>query len=88
MDATTLVSSLTGAAAVIGAVVAYLGKRSENALRGYTHLTDDLQEERAAQRQQNTELWQEITGLHAARAADQAEIARLRIENAQLRGHP
>ena len=81
MDATTLVGSLTGAAAVIGAVVAYLGKKSENALTGYNSLTDQLQEER-------TVLRQEITELHALRAGDQAEIARLLIENAQLRGQP
>jgi hypothetical protein len=81
LDATTLVGFLTGAAAVIGTVVAYLGKRSETALTGYSSLTDNLQEERTALRQ-------EITELYSLRAADQAEIARLRIENAQLRGRP
>jgi hypothetical protein len=94
VDATTLVSSLTGAAAVIGAVVAYLGKKSENALKGYTHLTDDLQEERDRLDRKVGGLERDLTvaNRHAAetaalRAADQAEIARLRIENDRLRGH-
>jgi cell division protein FtsB len=81
LDATTLGSVLAAVGVLAGAVVAYLGKRSETALTGYTSLTDDLQEERSALRQ-------EITELHALRTADQAEITRLRIEIAHLRGHP
>lgn len=84
MDATTttLGSILALVGVLAGAVVAYLGKKGETALTGYTHLTDDLQEER-------TELRRQITELHSLRAADQAEIARLRIENAELReGRP
>ncbi|MGV9500183.1 hypothetical protein ACWDQ0_18050 [Streptomyces sp. NPDC003642] len=46
MDATTLGSLLVGLGAVVGAVVAYLGKRGENAITAYGSLTNDLQEER------------------------------------------
>lgn len=83
MDATTTLGSVLALVGVLaGSVVAYLGKRGETAVTGYSSLTNDLQEERLALRQQ-------ITELHALRAADQAEITRLRIENAQLRGtHP
>lgn len=81
MDATTLGALLAGAGAVIGAVVAWLGKRGETALTGYSSLTNDLQEERDALRLQLTEV-------HALRAADQAEITRLRIEIARLGGTP
>lgn len=85
MNATTLGSLLTGGAAVIGAVVVFFGKRSETALAGYTSLTDQLQEERADQRAQIADLQQQLTGrdariaeLSSYRAADQAEITRLR----------
>ncbi|AGP56197.1 hypothetical protein [Streptomyces rapamycinicus] len=84
MDATTLGalgSLLVGAGGLAAAVVAWLGKRGENALTGYSSLTNDLQEERDALRLQLTEL-------HAQRSADQAEITRLRIEIARLGGQP
>ncbi|WP_413102207.1 hypothetical protein [Streptomyces sp. Inha503] len=81
MDATTLGALIAGAAAVIGAVVAFVGKRGENAITGYSSLTNDLQEERDALRTQLAEA-------HALRAADQAEITRLRIEIARLGGTP
>lgn len=81
MDATALGALLVGIGGVLGAAVAYLGKRGELALTGSNSLIDQLQEERVALRQ-------EITELHALRTADQAEIVRLRIDNAQLRGNP
>lgn len=46
MDATALGTLLVGVGAVVGAAVAYLGKKGENALNGYTSLTNELQEER------------------------------------------
>lgn len=79
MDATALGSLLVGAGGLVGAVVAYLGKRGETAVTGYSNLTADLQEERDALRVQ-------VAELHALRTADQAEITRLRIENARLGG--
>jgi outer membrane murein-binding lipoprotein Lpp len=88
LDATTLGSLLVGLGAVVGAVVAYLGKRSENAITGYSSLTNDLQEERdrlAAERDAlNTRLAEQA----ALRAADQAEIARLRALIVHLGGEP
>ena len=78
MDATTLGSLLVGVGAVAAAVVAFLGKRGENALTGYSSLTNDLQEERDALKAERTELYAKLAELSALRAADQAEIARLR----------
>lgn len=95
MDATTLVGSLTGAAAVIGAVVAYLGKKGENALSGYTSLTDQLQEERTEQQRLITDLRQQlvdrdarIAELAAHRSEDQAELTRLHNLVQALGGQP
>lgn len=91
MDATTLTtlgSLLVGVGAVVGGVVAYLGKRSENALTGYTSLTGDLQEERDRLDRKNTELNTALAEQSALRAADQAEIARLRALIIQLGGQP
>lgn len=81
MDATTLGAVLAFAGVLSGSAVAYIGKRSENALTGYSSLTNDLQEERA-------ELKAERAELAAQHAADQAEIARLRALIIQLGGHP
>ena len=78
MDATTLGSLLVGVGSVAAAVVAFLGKRGENALTGYSSLTNDLQEERDALKAERTELNAKLAELSALRAADQAEIARLR----------
>ena len=88
MDATTTTTlgSVLGLLGVLaGAVVVYLGKRGENALSGYTNLTGDLQEERDRLDRKREELERSLTEarMHAAeqaalRAADQAEIARLR----------
>jgi cell division protein FtsB len=93
LDATTLGSLLVGLGAVVGAVVAYLGKRSENAITGYSSLTNDLQEERETLRAERDALRAERDALNARlaeqaslRAADQAEIARLRALNIQPGG--
>lgn len=88
MDATALGSLLVGAGAVVGGLVAFLGKRGENAITGYTHLTDDLQEERIALRQQLADRDAKLAEQSALRAADQAELARLRAEIIHLGGHP
>ncbi|MCQ6250926.1 hypothetical protein [Streptomyces malaysiensis] len=81
MDVTTIGALLVGVGGLASAAAAFFGKRGENVLNGYTSLTNDLQEERDALRLQLTEL-------HAQRAADQAEITRLRIEIARLGGQP
>lgn len=85
MDATTIGSLLVGVGAVVGGLVAYLGKRSENALTGYSSLTDDLQEERQWYDGKVTELHTQLADAARLRADDQAEIARLRDENTRLR---
>lgn len=88
MDATTLGSLLAAVGAVVGGVVAYLGKRSENALTGYSSLTDNLQEERDRLDRKVNELNASLAEQAALRAADQAEIARLRALIIHLGGHP
>lgn len=88
MDATTLGAVLAFAGVLSGSVVAYLGKRGENALTGYSSLTNDLQEERDRLDAKVTELHKEIAEHAALRAADQAEIARLRSLITQLGGQP
>jgi uncharacterized coiled-coil DUF342 family protein len=95
LDVTTLGSLLVGLGAVAAAVVTFFGKRSENAITGYSSLTNDLQEERetlkadlAAARAQrdalNTRLADEAALLTAARAERDALNTRL-AEQAALR---
>ncbi|MGC4916848.1 hypothetical protein [Streptomyces albogriseolus] len=91
MDATTLTTLgtfLVGAGAVVGVWVQYVGKRGENALTGYSSLTNDLQEERDRLDARVRELLAEQAEQSALRAADQAEIARLRAMIIHLGGHP
>jgi uncharacterized membrane-anchored protein YhcB (DUF1043 family) len=80
LDATTLGTLLVGVGAVVGAVVTYLGKRGETALTAYSSLTTDLQEERDRLDRKVTELNTKLAEQAALRAADQAEIARLRAQ--------
>lgn len=79
--ATALGALLVGLGGVATAVVTFLGKRSENAITGYSSLTNDLQEERDALRLQLAEV-------QAQRAVDLAEITRLRMEIVRLGGTP
>lgn len=91
MDASTLTTIgglLMGIGAVVGGVLAYLGKRGENALTGYSALTGDLQEERARLDRMVTDLQTRLAEQSSLRAADQAELARLRAENPRPGGHP
>lgn len=88
MDATTIGAWLALAGVLSGSVVAYLGKRSENALTGYSSLTNDLQEERDRLDSKVTELHKELAEAASLRAADQAEMARLRGIITQLGGQP
>lgn len=102
MDVTTIGSLLVGVGAVVGGLVAYLGKRGENALTGYSSLTNDLQEERDRLDKKVTEqaatintqtttistLAASAAEQSALRAADQAEISRLRALVVDLGGQP
>ncbi|MFI0768639.1 hypothetical protein ACWDHW_13075 [Streptomyces melanosporofaciens] len=81
MDATTLGSVLALVGVLAGAAVAYLGKRSENALTGYSSLTDNLQEER-------DRLDRQLIERDAKLGAQAEEIARLRSIIIQLGGTP
>ncbi|SDK22307.1 hypothetical protein [Streptomyces indicus] len=88
MDAgTTLLGSLLACAGVLGAaLVAYLGKRGENALTGYSSLTERLQTERDRLERLVAERDSRIDELTTRHAADQTEIARLRLDVHRLGG--
>ena len=86
MDATTLGSLLVGVGAVVGGVVAYVGKRSENALLRFVAVTDQVQEERDRLQTQLTSAQAEIIGLQQQRQADLLEITRLQVKIIQLGG--
>lgn len=88
MDAgTTLLGSLVAAAGVLGAAAAaYLGKRGENALSGYSSLTEKLQTERDRLERQVAERDSRIDELTSLHTADQSEIARLRLDIHRLGG--
>ncbi|MGD1224457.1 MULTISPECIES: hypothetical protein [Streptomyces] len=90
MDAgTTLFGSLLACAGALGAaLVAYLGKRGENALTGYSSLTERLQSERDRLERQVAERDSRIDELATLRQADQTEIARLRLDIHRLGGAP
>lgn len=94
MDAaTTILGSILALVGVLASVVvAFLGKRGENAITGYSSLTGDLQEERDRLDRKVTDLERRVGDLerllveasaHAAeqsaqRASDLVEITRLR----------
>lgn len=89
MDASTLATLgglLMGIGAVVGGVLAYVGKRGENALGLYSSLTNDLQEERDTLKAERDSLNTRLAETASLRAADQAEIARLRAEIIRLGG--
>ncbi|MFJ5059012.1 hypothetical protein ACIP96_06280 [Streptomyces nigra] len=88
MDLTTIGGLLVGIGAVVGGLVTYLGKRGENALTGYSSLTNDLQEERDSLKTERDALNTRLAEQAALRAADQAEIARLRALIVHLGGEP
>lgn len=88
MDATTLGSLLVGVGAVVGGVVAYLGKRGENATTRWNSELDQVQEERDKLREQLTARDQRIEQLLEQRIADREENARLRIQLINRGGDP
>lgn len=88
MDATTLGSLLVGVGAVVGGVVAYLGKRGENATARWNSELDQVQEERDKLREQLTARDQRIEQLLEQRIADREENAVLRIRLINMGGDP
>lgn len=91
MDPTTvtLVGALVAFAGVIAtAVVAYVGKRGELSLNGLNSLTDQLQEELVAKKEDLADKNAALAAEAAARASAEAENARLRAVIIQLGGNP
>ncbi|MFB7867383.1 hypothetical protein [Streptomyces sp. NPDC056069] len=98
MDPTTvtLVGALVAFAGVLAtAVVAYVGKRGELSLTGLGKLTDELQEERTALKEEIVRHQASLVAkdaalaeASAARAAAEAENARLRLIIVNLGGDP
>ncbi|GGS47653.1 hypothetical protein [Streptomyces violaceus] len=88
MDATTIGSVVALVGVLSGSVVAYLGKRGENATTRMNSELDQIQEERDKLREQLTARDQKIEGLLEQRVADQVEIARLRVKVVNLGGDP
>lgn len=88
MDATTIGAILALAGVMSGSVVAYLGKRGENATTRMNSALDQIQEERDKLREQLAARDQKIEGLLEQRVADQVEIARLGVKVVNLGGDP
>ncbi|MET7779556.1 hypothetical protein ABZU94_29670 [Streptomyces mirabilis] len=88
MDATTIGAILALAGVLSGSVVAYLGKRGENATTRMNSEMDQIQEERDGLRKEVSERDGRITALLDQRVADQVELARLRVKVINLGGDP
>ncbi|MFI7014161.1 hypothetical protein [Streptomyces sp. NPDC050164] len=88
MDATTIGSVIALVGVLSGSVVAYLGKRGENATTRWNAELDQVQEERDKLREQLTARDQRIEQLLEQRIADREENARLRIQLINLGGDP
>lgn len=74
-------AAVTGAFAVYGSRVAGRVQREGNAVTGFNHLTNELQEERQ-------ELKTELAALRLELATERAESARLRLLVLSLGGTP
>jgi septal ring factor EnvC (AmiA/AmiB activator) len=88
LDATTLGALLAFAGVLSGSVVAYLGKRGENATARFNSEIDQIQEERDGLRKELAERETRITALLEQRVTDQTAIARLRVKIINLGGDP
>lgn len=86
MDATTLGAVLALVGVLSGSVVAYLGKRGENATTRWNSTLDQIQEERDGLRKELADRETRVTALLDQRIADQVEIARLRVQVINLGG--
>ncbi|GAA4999444.1 hypothetical protein [Streptomyces siamensis] len=88
MDATTIGAVLALIGVMSGSVVAYLGKRGENATTRMNSEIDQIQEERDGLRKELGERNARIETLLNQRVTDQETIARLRITVINLGGDP
>jgi uncharacterized membrane-anchored protein YhcB (DUF1043 family) len=88
LDATTIGAVLALIGVMSGSVVAYLGKRGENATTRWNSELDQVQEERDKLREQLTARDQRIEQLLEQRIADREENALLRIRLINMGGDP
>ncbi|WP_060880149.1 hypothetical protein [Streptomyces scabiei] len=88
MDATTIGAVLALVGVLSGSVVAYLGKRGENANARLNSEMDQIQEERNRMDERLAARDQRIEVLLDQRVTDQVEIARLRVKIVELGGDP
>jgi chromosome segregation ATPase len=88
LDAATIGAALALTGVLSGSVVAYLGKRGENATTRMNSELGQIQEERDKLREQLTARDQKIEGLLEQRVANQTETARLRVKVINLGGDP
>lgn len=88
MDATTLGAVLALGGVLSGSVVAYLGKRGENATTRWNFEIDQIQEERDGLRKELADRDTRIAALLEQRVADQVELARLRVKVVEMGGDP
>jgi hypothetical protein len=84
LDATTLGAVLACVGVLSGSVVAYIGKRGENA----NSLTDQVQEERDGLARRLAEKDVQIAALEQQRHDYLVRITQLEIENIRLGGTP
>ena len=84
MDATTIGSVIALVGVLSGSVVAYIGKRGENA----NSLTDQVQEERDGLARRLTEKDLQIAALEQQRHDYLVRITQLEIENIRRGGNP
>ena len=88
MDTTTLGAVLALIGVMSGSVVAYLGKRGENATTRMNSEIDQIQEERDGLRKQLGERDTRIAELLKQQGNDYVTIARLRAQVINLGGDP
>lgn len=88
MDATTIGAVLAFAGVLSGSVVAYLGKRGENATTRMNSEIDQIQEERDGLRTQLAARDARVGELLKQQGEDYVTIARLRRQVIDLGGDP
>ena len=88
MDATTIGAILALAGVMSGSVVAYLGKRGENATTRMNSEIDQIQEERDGLRAQLAARDARVGELLKQQGDDYVTIARLRAQVINLGGDP
>jgi uncharacterized membrane-anchored protein YhcB (DUF1043 family) len=88
LDAATIGAALALVGVLSGSVVAYLGKRGENANTRLNSTIDQIQEERDRLSKELGERNARVETLLNQRVTDQETIARLRIKIIELGGDP